>query len=316
MGGGDDGIRRWQLSDGREVGKQTEMKLWAIATSKDHKWVVCGTSNGASVWDGEMHERLITVDRGGAAVTAVDISPDSTRFATGTNKMSIWNINTGERLVGPLQHDDNVTGVKFSPNGEQIATACYGASIRIFDGRNGDELITINTKMPYVTATTPLGWSSDGQRIFATSGDKKIRSFDVFTGSQLAELQIPSDGYYVHSLVLASNCKLIATSADQSILFLDASTLTQTGPVIKDSEEIRSIAISQDNSYLATGQVDGKIVIRKLSQILPDSYGPFHVRICAFIVPACWTSPTLVNCVGIYSSGTTRRTTLSIGWPR
>ena len=307
LSGGDDGIRRWRLSDGREVGKQTEMIVYAISVSKDHKWVVCGTSlNGASVWDGEMCEKLITVE-GGKKVWAVDVSPDSTRFATGSNKLevSIWSITAGERLVGPLQHNNLVTGTKFSPNGKQIATACLNGSIRIFDGRNGDELITIDTTTPRLAATTPLAWSSDGQRIFAASKDNKIRSFGVSAGAQLAELQMPSDGY---SLALAPNCKFIATFGDRAIWFLDASTLTRTGPVIEDSEEIRSIAISQDNTYLATGQFDGKITVRNLSRSLPDFYRPLQVSICA---SAYWTSPTSTNRVG-----TTRGAILAIGGSR
>ena len=292
------------------------MKLRAIHVSKDHKWVVCGTSNGASVWDGDMDEKLITVE-GGNDVWAVDVSPDSTRFATGTNKfeVSIWNI-TAERLVGPLKHDNSVTGAKFSPSGGQIATACYGGSIRIFDSYNGDKLISIDTTTPNIAATTPLAWSADGQQIFATSNDDKIRSFDASTGSQLAELQILNDGYDVTSIALAPNGKFIATFADQSISFLDASTLTRTGPVISDSGDIRSIVISQDNSYLATGQFYGKFVIHKLSQILSDSYGLFHVRLCALIAPACWANPALTNCVGIYSPSTTTRATFSIAWLR
>ena len=285
FGGGLDGIQQWQLSDGREVRKRTGMCLYAIDVSKDHKWVVCGTYDGASVWDGDMDEKLIDVE-GGNSVWAVDVCPDSTRFAIGTSKSeaSIWSIPKGERLVGPLRHDRSVTGVKFSPNGEQIATACSSGSIRIFDSRNGDELITIDTTMPYITAITPLAWSSDGQRIFATSNDYKVRSFDVSTGSQLAELQIHNHNYF---LALAPNCKFIATSRYQSIFFLDTSTLARTGPVITDSKEIRSIAISADSSSLATGRYGGKIVIYKLSQILPDLYGPFDVSICALIVSAC-----------------------------
>ena len=293
FGGGLDGIQQWQLSDGREVRKRTGMCLYAIDVSKDHKWVVCGTYDGASVWDGDMDEKLIDVE-GGNRVLAVDVCPDSTRFATGTDKseMSIWSIPKGERLVGPLRHDRSVTGVKFSPNGEQIANACYGGSICIFDSRNGDELITINTTMPYITAITPLAWSSDGQRIFATSDDDKVRSFDVSSGSQLAELEVPGR---ICSLALAPNCKFIAIFAsselDTSISFLDASTLARTGPVIENTKMIWSIAISTDSSSLATGQYDGKIVIRNLSQILPDLYGPFDVRICALIVPHVKQAP-------------------------
>ena len=275
--GGDDGIRRWRLSDGQEVGRQTGMEVFAISVSRDRKWIVCGTTMGASVWDGEMHEKLIDVE-GGHTVWAMDISPDSTRFATGTggrgdNKVSIWSTTTGKRLVGPLQHDHSVTGIRFSPNGEHIATTYYGGLVCVFESRNGDALITIDTVTPKIFGITPLAWSSDGRRIFATSYDKKIRSFDASTGSQLAELQIPS-----HSLALAPNSKFIATCTDHSISFLDASTLAQIGPVIEDSGRIYSVTISQDNGYLATGQVDGKTVIRNLSKILPlDLCGPFDV---------------------------------------
>ena len=146
LGGDGDAVRRWRLSDGREVGKQTEMKhLRAICVSRNHKWIVCGSFDGASVWDGEMDEKLVTVEGGNKAL-AVDVSPDSTRFATGTDKseVSIWSITAGERLVGPLQHDNNVNGTKFSPSGEKIATACYRGSIHIFDSRNGDKLVTID----------------------------------------------------------------------------------------------------------------------------------------------------------------------------
>ncbi|KAG8215442.1 WD40-repeat-containing domain protein [Butyriboletus roseoflavus] len=279
LGGGSDGIQRWRLSDGQQVTKQTGMTVYAISVSRDGKWIVYGTAGGASVWDGEMREKVIDVESGNA-VWAVDVSPDSTRFATGTyKKASIWSIEGGERLVGPLEHDSIVNGLKFSPNGEQIVTACYGRSIRIFNSRNGHELITIDTIIPELAPAIPLLWSSDGQQIFATSNDDKIKSFDASTGSQLAELQIPTG---VYSLALASNGKFIATLGRRSIAFLgsisfvDTSTLSRTGPVIEESERIWSIAVSQDSSYLATGRRDGKIAIRYLNDMLADSYGLFH----------------------------------------
>ena len=234
-----------------------------------------------------MHEKVIKVE-GTSWVWAVDISPDSTRFATGTgwpdHKASIWNITTGERLVGPLKHDGIVNGIKFSPNGEHLATAWGEGSIRIFDSRSGVELIMIKTDIPSRTPITPFAWSSDSKQIFAESHNK-IKAFDVSTGSQLAESQILRDGDNdVLSIALANNGKFVATFSDRSILFLDASTLTRIGFVIADGERIRSIDISVDSSYVATGRGDGKIVIHDLSNILPDSYGAFNVSICSFII--------------------------------
>ena len=285
LGGNGDGIRRWRLVDGQEVGKQTGRELRAISVSRDHKWIVCGTRFGASVWNGEMRAKVIDVE-GTNLVYAVDVSPDSTRFATGTgagdNSASIWSITTGTRLVGPLKHDDVIAGVQFFPDGERIATACPRKSIRIFDSHTGDNLVTINTNVS--GSLQPLAWSSDGQQIFVTSEDKKIRTFNSSTGSQLAESQILEDGDRgITSIALATNGRFIAAYAvsERSIWFLDASTLARIGPVIQDGGQVVSIAISADSSRLATGRRNGQIVIRDLGKILPDSYGPFHVSICA-----------------------------------
>ena len=158
LSGGGDGIRRWRLVDGQEVGKQTGMELLAISASKDHKWVVCGTDEGASV----IHEKIFEVE-GRRRVYAVDVSPDSTRFATGTgypsHEVSFWTITSGESLVGPLKHDELVTGVRFSPNGERIAG--QGGSVRVFNALNGDQLIDIDTITRSALPITSLAWSTN-----------------------------------------------------------------------------------------------------------------------------------------------------------
>lgn len=275
LGGGDDGIRRWELADGQEVGKQTGIQdLGAISVSMNQKWIVCGTVKGASVWDAEIQEKVIDVE-GTGPVLAVDISRDSTRFATGTAEANIWSLTNGKKLVtvGPLQHDDDVTGIKFSPNGQRIATAYYGGSISIFDSQNGNRIITINTILPLSTPATPVTWSRDGRQILAASNDRKIKSFDVSSGSQLVESDIPND---VKSIALAGNGKFVATLADRTISFLDTSTLSPIGLVVQESERIDSIALSQDNNYLATG-CGGRVTIHNLGNILSDMYGPFHV---------------------------------------
>ena len=277
------------------------MEIKAMSVSRDNRWIVCGTTKGASVWDGEMREKAIEVESI-ETVVAVDISPDSTRFATCTgvsdNKATIWDILTGERLVGPLLHLGEITGVAFSPTGEQIATAGgQYQCIRIFDSRNGDQLITIGSLIepPYeYSPSSSVAWSKDGKQIFAQSYYiSQIMIFDTSTGSLLAKtLSQKNDVHDFVSITLAANGKFFAVSAEPCISFLDASTLTQIGPVgIEDTENAKSIALSPDCSYLATGSIFGSITIRNLSDILPESYGPFHVSIHAFTVLACRFTP-------------------------
>ncbi|KAF8128533.1 WD40-repeat-containing domain protein [Boletus edulis] len=273
LSGSGDGIRQWRVADGQQVLNHTGMNLNAVAVSRDYKWIVCGAQRGASVWDAELQAKVVEVEHR-SVVAAIDISPDSSRFATGTDQVSVWSITTGQRLVGPLEHDNDVRGVKFSPDGKHIATASEHDAIRVFDSYNGDQLITIDTIIPSFYPITPLAWSNDGKHIFATSADKKLKSFDVSTGSQLAESRT-LDGT-VESIALAGNGKFIATFASHSISFLDTSTLTEICPAIEDSEDVRSIALSPQTSHLVTGQCKGKIAVRNLGSILPDPYGPFH----------------------------------------
>ncbi|KAG8219211.1 WD40-repeat-containing domain protein [Butyriboletus roseoflavus] len=289
-GGSEEVIRRWRLADGQEVGKQTGMRATAISVSRDHRWIVCGTFDGVKVWNREMQEKVID-EEGASRVWAVDVSPDSTRFATGTSRKdaSIWSITSGKRLVGPLTHDNCVNGIRFSPTGEHVATACWSNSIRIFNSHTGVNLVTISTDIPGWGPATPIAWSSDAQQIFSACRDNKIRAFDASTGSLLAQSHSLCDGSNdVAPIAVAANGKFIAAFAEHSISFLDTSILAQIGPVIEDGKRLGSIAISADSSYLATGRADGKIMIRDLSKILPASYGPFHVSISAFIILAWW----------------------------
>ena len=271
-------IRRWRLADGQELGKQTGMDMYAISVSKDQKWIVCGTTKGASVWDIELRKKVIEVE-GRECVYSVDVAPDCTRFATGTiEEVTIWSIMTGEKLLGPLEHGNYVFGVKFSPDGGRLATACDDSTIRIFDARNGngDQLISIKNPIP-AASYFPIVWSAHGQQLFAVSTDYKIKSFDSSTGSPLAEWQIHENDNGPMSIALSANGKFIASSAGGFVSFWDTSTHTQLG-IIEETHNIHYVSLSPDGCRLATGSTDsGSSIIWDLTGILPGSYLPGNV---------------------------------------
>jgi WD40 repeat protein len=283
-GGTTDWIRRWRVADGQEVGQQTGIDMNDISVSNDGKWIVCGTTEGASVWDAGLQRKAVEVEHTNF-VGAVDVSPESTRFATGAGKhdrkATIWSITTGETLVGPLEHDSAVFGINFSPDGGHIATACLN-SIHIFDSYNGDQLITINNPFPdtYWAGLTPIVWLSDG-RLFAMSEDLGgiIKSFDTSSGSQLAEWHIHGrNSEDSKSIAMCGNSRFIASSAGRSVSFWDTSTHIQLGSVLEDDDTIQSIALSPDGAHLATGGNNKTITIWNLSHILPESYLRITVR--------------------------------------
>ena len=285
LSGGGNGIRQWQVNDGREVWRSFEGRdVYVIALSRDHKWIVSGAEEGATVWDAESHEKVHQVGPSDF-VLALDISPDSTKFVTGAASrgrtgsplVNVWDITTGEKLIAILEHDGSVVGVKFSPNGNHIATFTDNHHIRVFDSRFGDQLIVFDNQMPSWSALTPIVWPADGQ-VIAISEDGQIKSFNTSTGSQLAEWQIPRhDSGDFMSIALSANNRFIASSAGHSVSFWDTSTHTQLGGVLKDVGDIRSVALSPDGTHLATGEFNGTITICNLRSILPESYLPITV---------------------------------------
>ena len=245
-----------------------------VTVSKDGRLVACGGSSGlAEVWDIKTHKKVVGIEAVGTLrVFGVDVSPDSTRLATGADQnVAVWSISTGQLLLGPWKHSDFIAAVKFSPSGDRIATATWERnSIRLYDSSSGQLLVDIPDRVssPY---NTSLAWSNDGRQLFIASYAGKIKCFHV-SGSFLSwtEWDVQVDNQPV-SIALAGNGKFIASASSRFVSFWDTSTHARIGPVIEQSERVWSIALSNDG-HLASGGDDQKIILRNLRATLPRSY--------------------------------------------
>lgn len=247
--------------------------LLNLAVSKDGRLVAFGGPSGiAEVWDIKTRSKVAEASVGPCRVFGVDVSPDSSRFATASNQcVDVWSVSTGQRLLGPLKHPDILAAVKFSPSGDRIATATWEHdSIRLYDSSNGQLLVDIPDRVssPY---NTSLAWSNDGRLLFIASRAGKIKCFHV-SGSFLSwtEWDVQADNQPV-CIALASNGKFIASASSRFISFWDTSTHTRIGPVIEQSERVWSIALSNDG-HLASGGDDKKVTLRNLRNVLPRTY--------------------------------------------
>ena len=292
--GGDEGVvRRWRVDDGHAVGEPIRAEgaeVLTAAVSPDGKWLVCGlrrlSSNDGTanlrVWDTQTNEKVLDIKGHTGSAFAVDVSPDSTKLATGSSDKTacIWNITTGERLVGPLQHDGRgVVAVRFSPKGDRLATATAAEdskdektakSIRIYDSDNGQQLVLFDIPFMVALNMTVLAWTSDGRQLFAASYSQ-VKQFDTSSGSLLKGWPV-SGGGWLGSVVLSRNQKFIVVTANKSLSFWDTSTHRQIGTVIPHTSNLWWIALSPNNDQIATGEENGKVTLRNLYNILPVSY--------------------------------------------
>ena len=288
LSGGDEGvIRRWRANDGQEVGEPIRVEgaeVYAAAVSPDGKWLACGLplfNSNVRIWDARTHAKVLDIKGHTSSVFAVDVSPDSTKLATGScdKTACIWNITTGERLVGPLHHDDWIMAVRFSSIGDRIATATAAEnsadektakSIRIYDSDNGQQLVLFDIPFMVARMMTSLAWTSDGRQLFAASYGL-VKQFDTSSGSLLKEWSVPGGGR-VGSLVLSRNQKFAVVTASKSLSFWDTSTHQQIGIVIEHTSTVWWIALAPNDEQIATGEENGKVTLRNLCDILPVSY--------------------------------------------
>jgi WD40 repeat protein len=295
-GGAEGMLRRWRVGDGHEVGEPISVggqDIYAAALSPDRKWLVCGLLlvkphdgiERVGVWDAQTHEKVLNIKGHTDTAFSVDISPDSTKFATGgADKLAfIWSMTTGKRIVGPLQHDSSVVAVRFSPNGDRIATQTATTletpgttvSIRIYNSENGQQLLDIPFKLVGRYVSSPFVWSADGHQLFALSAGE-AKCFDTSSGILLSEWPIHSKGKPT-SVALAHNQKFIVASANKSLSFWDTSTHTQIGTVVEYASTHWSIALSPNDDCIATGEENGVVTLRSLRDILPISYFTVNV---------------------------------------
>ncbi|KAG6377279.1 WD40-repeat-containing domain protein [Boletus reticuloceps] len=273
LSGGKEGVlRRWRVEDGQEVGEPIQIEraeIFAAALSPDRSRLVCGlrTPNSTKetarvrVWDAQTNEKVRDIRGHTGTVFSVDVSPDSTKLATGglSDGVFIWSMTTGKRLIGPLKHDGTVVAVRFSPNGDRIATATGHdkdtKSIRIYDSDNGKQLLVIPCRF-WHGISSPLAWSADGRQLCAASYSE-VKCFNTSSGTLLNKWSAPGGGSSA-SIALAHNQKFMVIRAYKSLSFWDTSTHRQIGIVIETTSPVWSISLSPNDDCIMTGEEDGK----------------------------------------------------------
>ena len=303
-GGGERKLRRWRVNDGGEVGEPIQsggIAIYATALSPDGKWLVCGLKPvspndgkaNVEVWNAQTHQKVFDIRDHKNTVYSVDISADSTTFATGSRDRTafIWSMTTGEQLVGPLRHDGYVVAVHFSPNGDhRIATTAVTkdwktTSVRIYNSDSGQLLLDLPSNVSESASSASLAWSADARQLFVAL-DGEVESFDASSGSSLSKWSIP--GGYPIFIALAHNQKFIVVSTCMSVTFWDTSTHKQIGTTLKHTSTILSTALSSNDDHVAVGEKNGKVTLMNPRDILPGANSsvnvsdPTHIKVGEF----------------------------------
>jgi WD40 repeat protein len=265
---------RWDLETGKEIDETRdvcEQNIWAVAVSRDGRWVVTSIGEDqSSDPPGEIKAcdvkaavvktfKGYSLSRQGIMI-CIDVSADSKLLASGAGDgFRIWSLDTGKLLAGPSEFKTptyhHVLAVRFSQDSTKLAVIALGSGIEVWDIQAH--------KLDVVTKSGPArGWTMPGRSpLFWTTKDRTI---------------VAAITWYPRS---DEDEDMRTHHPANTINELDAFTLKSVGAPFEDTNHVDSLALSLDCALLASASRDGIKLWAFESRQLLASFD-VHARVC------------------------------------
>lgn len=227
-----------------------------------------GDDGKLKVWHPNSPRQNWSVDASQEAIFSVAASPDGHTIAIGNQTVQLWDADLHKFRSELTWHKSNVESIAFSPCGEKIATAARYEEVRLFDTA-GNLLREVESSARHES----IRFSVDGtrllipnRRISRTGG--KLGVIQVWDGnlSQVLSEFLPAN-------LDCGNYTLATSSHDGLYYFLaeqyDTQRMSLNSAVTGEEllllpcheDQVKTIAVSQDDLQVAAGFSDGSISV-------------------------------------------------------
>ena len=265
--GSDDGtIRIWDTRTGEEVMvplRSGEQNVFTVAFTPNGQNLASATEGSAvHIWNVTTGREVMNLLRGPFSWSCcLAISPDGMLIASSSGDYTIrlWNTGSGQAISVITGHTGDVYSLAFSPDGLLLASGSVDKTVRLWNMSGeaiGDPLTNLGD-----TALC-LAFSPNNRYLAAGShGTGQVRIWDIQTLN--SSLVVTRTWNAIPSLAFSHDGSRLVAAVGSSIQFWDL----QTGQEISGtslnghSALIRSIALSPDGLYLASGSVDRTVRI-------------------------------------------------------
>jgi WD40 repeat protein/serine/threonine protein kinase len=266
-----DGLIVSDAASGRRIltllqGQKDDAFVQAIAYSPDGRHLVSG-GNGPTVmvWDAATGKLLATLSGHRGGVASIAVSPDGRFLATGSkdHTIKLWDAQTHQERLTFRGHTSWVVSLAFRSDGRRLVSATGQEfrprqlhELKVWDVETGQEVLTLPTQPRGLTS---VAFSPDGARILAAPFNGIVKTWDASTGEELGFGGPPVRGGV---LAFSPDGQRLATKIGSAVKIWNAGTgqeiLTLRGPKLN---YVHNLAINLDGNRLATGDVDGTVVI-------------------------------------------------------
>jgi WD40 repeat protein/serine/threonine protein kinase len=170
-------LRLWDAKSG-EPGRvlvDQGVGMRGVTFSPDGKRLASAAHDGlVTVWDRQSGRATFSSRVHGSAEGVAFSRDGEFLAAAGVAAVTIWNVATGEETL-LRGHIGQVMQVAFHPDGERVATAGYDGTVKVWDARSGQELLTLRG---YRGPVSDVAFSPDGRQILSASRDGTVRIWE------------------------------------------------------------------------------------------------------------------------------------------
>jgi WD40 repeat protein len=220
-GGDDKMVKLWSLNDRKELDSMSghTEKVYSVAFHPNGE-ILASASKDKTVklWSVQTGEILSTLQGHKDKVLCVTFSRDGKLLASagGENDKTVILWNLGDRNSITLKgHSDWFGGIRFveiSANGKFVATASMDKTIKIWQVKDGKEVISLEEHTDHVNS---ISISPNNQFLCSGSSDKTLKVWDLTKRVMMNSIPHPDT---IYSVSFSPNGNYIATGCKDSMI--------------------------------------------------------------------------------------------------
>ena len=273
-------VRLWDAKTGTCLKTITghTSSVSSVAFSPDGITIASGHYSGkVQLWDTTTGKSLKTITGHTSSVNSIVFSSNSRLIVSaGDDRMVyVWNAQTGELRYSLTGHTESSIGTttdsvsgKFSPNNRLLVTrrsSSYYNATHVWNAQTGELRYSLTGRIESVV------FSPNSRLIVSGGADGIVRVWNAQTGELKHTLKHTNETWRneICSVVFSPNSRLIVSGgADGIVRVWNAQTgkpiytfteHTRSDPLFGSLNWVKSVAFSDDNYFIASGDSDGMV---------------------------------------------------------